>query len=673
MKSLRLTIGRKLMLGFSLVVAILVVMSAVTYSQVRGLVAGEQTVMKVDLPTQTLALQVQGQVHAALSAHRGYIILGLDSLKEDRAAIWKQIDANIAELQRLTEHQHDSQATALIGEVKTILAAFKASQQQIVDVAHTAENEPALLLFEESALPYGKKMQQHLEAILEIEHDQPTTAERKILVNRIASAEIHLLKVTAAITQFLATGKPAQQEVIADELAACSASVAELKQQTRLFTPPQRQHFDAYIEARSSFIDVAKQVITQRAAADWNMAQFICANEVTPLATRADEVLENIVAHAEDVTSGHGDALTARAQFMQRTVVVLAIVAVAAATVIALLLRRMICPPIVRAAEAARMVAAGDLTVRVDAKANDECGDLGRGFNQMLGNMSEMITHVIAATQEVNAASTQIATTSEEINQGMSSQSSQVTQISAAIEEMSASVIEVARKSADAARNAEQAGESATQGGQIVDETITEINAIRSAVDDSSASVKDLGKRGEQIGQIIAVINDIADQTNLLALNAAIEAARAGEHGRGFAVVADEVRKLADRTTQATEEIGSSISAIQTETGNAVHKMDQGSRQVQTGVSKATTAGQSLAQIVANSREVASMVQSIAAATEEQSATSEEVARSIESIASVTEQSQQGSHQAAQAAAMLADRAGHLQELVGRFRVEDTN
>ena len=195
------------------------------------------------------------------------------------------------------------------------------------------------------------------------------------------------------------------------------------------------------------------------------------------------------------------------------------------------------------------------------------------------------------------------------------------------------------------------------------------MDAIKDAVTSSSASVEELGRRGQQIGQIIEVINDIADQTNLLALNAAIEAARAGEHGRGFAVVADEVRKLADRTTKATEEIGESIRAIQTETDDAVQRMASGTEQVDAGVAKAREAGQSLGRIVSASQSVAQMIQSIAAAAEQQSAASEQISRNVESIASASNQASEGAGQAATAATQLSTKAEQLQALVARFKV----
>ncbi len=309
-----------------------------------------------------------------------------------------------------------------------------------------------------------------------------------------------------------------------------------------------------------------------------------------------------------------------------------------------------------------------DLSQRVDVKSDDEIGQLGKWFNQLVGKMHDVISEVASASSEVAAASTEIAASAEQIAAGAGEQSQQITQVSSAVEEMSASVVEVARKSADAANSANESGRIATEGGDIVDQTITGMRSINDAVSSSATSVQELGKRGEQIGEVITVINDIADQTNLLALNAAIEAARAGEHGRGFAVVADEVRKLADRTTKATEEIAGSIQAIQDETTIAVDKMNAGTEEVTTGVQKAEQAGDALKQIVASAQDVSAMVQSIAAAAEEQSAASEEVSRNIEQIASVTRQTSEGTNQAAAAATQLSQRAETLQQLVGQFK-----
>ncbi|MBM4107965.1 MAG: methyl-accepting chemotaxis protein [Phycisphaerae bacterium] len=335
------------------------------------------------------------------------------------------------------------------------------------------------------------------------------------------------------------------------------------------------------------------------------------------------------------------------------------------------MLRSLLTRPVARLVKVAEGVAAGDLTQRLALNRGDEIGTLGQSFDKVADNLSQIIGEVKRSAADVAAASTEIAASAEEMAAGLNKQESQTSQVSAAVTQMSQSVSEVAKQSAEATQAAAESGREANSGGDVVAKSISEMEAIAQQVNSSATVVGALGKKSEEIGQIIGVINDIADQTNLLALNAAIEAARAGEHGRGFAVVADEVRKLAERTTKATEEVANSIRQIQGDTGTAVRQIEDSTKRVSTGVELANSAGQALERIVASSNNVQTMVQNIAAAATEQAAASEQISRSVEAITAISRESSQGAQQTAQAVTQLSSQAEKLRTLVDRFKVNE--
>jgi methyl-accepting chemotaxis protein len=332
-----------------------------------------------------------------------------------------------------------------------------------------------------------------------------------------------------------------------------------------------------------------------------------------------------------------------------------------------IIMRRKLGKPLAELVSIMTTASEGNLSKRLEFNSTDEMGSLANTFNQFMNTLAEMVSEIRGTSQAVASASTEIAASAEEMAGGLQTQEQQTQQVAAAVEELSQSVNEVAAKSADATHASEESQIQAEDGGQIVSSTVIEMEGIAREVQGSAETINTLGEKSQMIGEIISVINDIADQTNLLALNAAIEAARAGEHGRGFAVVADEVRKLAERTTTATEEVSHSIRGIQSETAAAVELIEAGSQRVGNGVKLATQAGGALDNIVSSSVSVQAMVQDIAAAANEQSAATGEIARAVEGINSVTRQSAEGAAQSAMAASDLSHQADQLQELVNRF------
>jgi methyl-accepting chemotaxis protein len=320
--------------------------------------------------------------------------------------------------------------------------------------------------------------------------------------------------------------------------------------------------------------------------------------------------------------------------------------------------------------EIAERLSTGDLTSTIVADSEDETGQLLKAMNNMAGNLKKMIGEVKSSAETMASASQELSASSEQMTKEITGQTSRSTQIATATEQMSQTVVDVAKNATSIASSATDTAKTAKDGGAIVSKSVEEVQAIARSVSDSARTIGALGEKSKQIGEIVGVINDIADQTNLLALNAAIEAARAGEQGRGFAVVADEVRKLAERTAKSTSEIAGMINGIQEEVEGAVKSMDEATRQVEVGVKYTEQAGGALDTIVTSVGQLHSMIQQIASATEEMSSASEQVSGDIQAIANSSNEMSSGAAQISQSSADLAKLATDLHIIVDRFKVD---
>ncbi len=359
---------------------------------------------------------------------------------------------------------------------------------------------------------------------------------------------------------------------------------------------------------------------------------------------------------------------------MQRTIikgVLIGLLGLAIIFAVSLWIIRSILKPVGSLSEMLQDVAQGegDLTKRLDDKGGDEIAEACRWFNLFMDKLHKVIFNVSQTTLQVASASNQLQSTAVQIATGAEEVACQAGTVATASEEMAATSSEIAQNSCMVAEGAKHASESASSGVGVVQETVDGMSRIAMRVRTAAQTVESLGARSDQIGAIIGTIEDIADQTNLLALNAAIEAARAGEQGRGFAVVADEVRALAERTTKATREIGEMIKAIQLETKGAVSAMEEGVHEVEQGTTGAAKSGEALQQILDQVQNVTMQVSQIATAAEEQTATTSEITNNIQQITEVVQETAKGAQESASAASQLAQLAEDLQRLVGQFKL----
>lgn len=314
-----------------------------------------------------------------------------------------------------------------------------------------------------------------------------------------------------------------------------------------------------------------------------------------------------------------------------------------------------------------------DLRQRLKVDTRDELGQLAASFNNHAEALQGLFLEIEELSGDVALASKDISHSTEQFAKSAETQSEQADYAASAMQMMSASVSEVSSNSSQASETARHAAELARQGGQVVGQVLDGMRSIAEAVGTSSAKIEDLGKHSDAIGKIVDVIDDIANQTNLLALNAAIEAARAGEQGRGFAVVADEVRKLAERTTNATREITGMIRTVQQETRNAVETMKAGTDQVNKGVEITSQARLVLDEIIQAAAKAGEMISQIAGTAEQQSSSVVEVTSNIQQTSKISAESKVGAERAVQACDKLRELAGRLQETLQTFSGEKTD
>src|SRR4051812_15196902 len=645
MAFLNLNIRGRLILGFSVLCALLAVVVGTTIVKVRAVNESTDRTVNLRVPTAMTASDVVAGVYASLASLRGWMITGNDTFKAERATLWKEMQRYGARMDSLSSHWTVAQNKADWAEAKPLLDELRSAQDKAEAIAHTIDEQPAAKILATDAAPLAKLMLQKATSIIDEEGKIASTDERKSLLIGFADLRGSMAMAIGAIRAYLLTADLAFKKEFEELWALNDKKFDALSKRRSEMTRAQQEAFDALVDARKKFAPLPQKMFEIRASNRWNMAQWFLTNEAAPRANKLLDIFAGakdsggarsggMVSRQQDNLRRDGDAVLAETSFLMTLLWVLLGVGIGVAVTVVYLTNRSIVPPILNMVGAMGQLAGGDHAVAIPATdKKDEIGLMARAVLIFKENMikakelaekeAEAISARVARAARVNeltatfdsnistvlrsvaSASTELQATASSMTATAEETSNQATAVAAATEEASTNVQTVAAASEELASSVTEISRQVAQSAAIAQKAVGE-------ADRTNATVQGLFKDAASIGDVVKLISEIASQTNLLALNATIEAARAGEAGRGFAVVPSEVKGLAEQTAKATDQISSQVSSIQNSSSEAVS---------------------AIMGITATIGEINEIAAAIASAVEEQGSATQEIARNVQQAA----------------------------------------
>lgn len=667
-----MSIRYQLWLSFSLILSILLFISLYAISHLGQLNNGVREVTQKIQPVVLIAQTLETEIEAA-SNGLGFYLLTKEKNYKDRYFL------------------HLDNTLTLIAQLKTsaFILENKSYQQPLQDIANdldklsnykkqmvglvndNVKNMPALQIVNDKANPLAQEIQSLISQMLESDYEESNTkGTRNEIRQAITDLRFYISQLLSELRLFLAFRAELNVQNINSLHAVITKRINIIKANSELYTFEQEEGMEILLENYASYTDIIHEIIEVHSSTRYRTDAWLVKHEIGVLTHKIETNLDVLVSELKTLVTNTSNDLQQQASDASTKVILGMVIGILAGAFIAFFMAKLITAPINDAVHAMQDLAEGegDLTHRLDERGQSEIAIMARHFNNFASKVQSLVSQVASSVSNLSSVVSNVSNIVDKTQVSAQQQQEQTEQVATAITEMTATVQEVATHANSAANAAQQADDNAKTGQKVVSETISSINSLALEIETGSNVINELSRDTESIGSVLDVIKSIAEQTNLLALNAAIEAARAGEQGRGFAVVADEVRTLASRTQESTAEIETMISRLQTQAKAAVETMSEGQKKAHTSVDSASNAGDALNEITHSIATISNMNFQIATASEEQSAVSEEINRSIVNISHAADENALASSELADSRNQLTQLANELQQLVSHFK-----
>jgi len=666
------SIRNRIWFGFGLILAILIFVSASTLSRFVHLNDGISDVTEQIQPVVLTAQNLETKLEAASSALGFYLLTKEEAYKASYFLHLGTANNLANQLKEYPFVADNEEHRVVVENVSKDLGALSAYKDRMVKlVSSDTENIPALKISVEKSNPLAQQIQAMISQMIGSDYDEDNAdGSRNEYRQALYDLRYYNSQLLGELRTFLAFRSNVNVENMKSVQDVMATKIKVVTSNSSLYTFEQEEVIEKFLKSIKEFNNGLGDIIKVHATDKYRTDAYLVKTELGELTRKIEADLGSMVEKLkEDITETSND-LQDEASDASTKVITGMVIGILAGVIIAFFMARMITFPINDAVHAMEDLAEGegDLTRRLDEKGKSEIALMAKGFNSFATKVQSLVSQVASGVENLSNVVSDVSNIVDQTQVGSQQTRQQTEQVATAITEMTATVQEVASNANLAADSAQQADDNAQSGQQVVGETVSSINSLAAEIETGANVINKLSQDAQSIGSVLDVIKGIAEQTNLLALNAAIEAARAGEQGRGFAVVADEVRTLASRTQESTTEIESMIDSLQVQANAAVEAITRGQEKAHDSVKNASNAGSALNEITNSVATITSMNIQIATASEEQSSVAEEINQNVVNISHVADENAQASNQLSSSSDDLAQLASELQQLVSQFK-----
>ncbi len=669
-----LLIKHKIWIGFSLILLLLLLTTGVS---VVNLQSTKIIVNEVVVDSQPLLIE-SGQFIAHLSHAHGalgqFLITKEDKERQSFQNAMYEASEDLNAMERLPIVIKTPTLQQSIKGFHLSMQQYQSYEKRIFSLAKNEQkNYPATAFATENLNIAGTAFLSLIGQMVLSEEEEDVSTERVVWLNILQDNRYGFIKLMSAVRVYLASPAPFTLTNMQAEAENTLILIMKMEKEefVDIYTFEQEEGVPVAIELATGYVTNLAELEKLNSTEKRRVDAYLYTRKMAPILNALKAELDGLVEQLKDESTLKSESLIAQVESAELVQLFLAFVGLVVGIVIALVMSRMVTVPLVQTVKALQDLAQGegDLTKRLEVKGNDEISQLSKAFNEFSQKVQGLVSDVSDNAMQLSQSASQMDVAASSAQADISNQNSQIDSVVHEIETMNAKIQEVVGHTNQAATLAEDTNNNASQGQQVVNQSVASSQQLAQDVDRASQVINELESDVVTIGGVLDVIRGIAEQTNLLALNAAIEAARAGEQGRGFAVVADEVRTLASRTGESTDEIQKMIERLQTGSKLAVQAMQQGKTKADEGLGLASQAGESLDSISSAVHGMLEMNREIASGTEQQKVSADHVTQNIMSIKSISNQTAQSAQSMSSASGNVMQLTQQLQTLLGQFKI----